>query len=132
MSITILSTNEDGTYLGADEQGNLYRGTVERIGHQQLTVETAVAEDGLSFTRSSRYGDFVHSQGTVTRAGFGSTYDGKMDPATNEPYTEEKIDALWEAEKALDGHGPAMVQALVDGDLVNVELKIRTIAWEAL
>lgn len=109
--ITILNTNTDGTLLGADEAGKLYVGTPAQISHADMTVKTEVAKDGKSFTRTTYLPSgelYGHSE--ITEAGFNehNRLIGK---------TEDECKTLWEAEKAIESHGP--------GGSVN------TIDWQA-
>lgn len=94
----ILNTNEDGTYLGADETGKLYTGTPVTIGHEEMKVETVVAKDGKSFIRTTYLpnGD-VYGTSEVTEKGFNehNRLIGK---------SETECKELWEAEKAVEAH----------------------------
>jgi len=122
----ILRTNPDGTYLGADENGTIYDGTLRRVGYDEMDVQTDVADDGLSYTRTNFINGEVYSKGTVTKDGFVATLPA--DP----PLDQSTIDAAWAKECAISSHQKVMVEAVdANGDFTTVERTFKTIDWKA-
>ncbi len=119
--ITILNPD---LLLGADSEGNLYDGTRIRLGWDELEVTTTLAEDGLSFERTTGHGDSLISKSTVTKDGFlASPRWAEVD--------EAEQDAAWQAECAISANGKVFVDAFVDGQFTVVEKTIEFTDWTA-
>lgn len=97
--IHVLNAYEDGTLLGADENGTLYTGKPIQVGPHELTVTTTVAKDGSSYARTTTFRDTVVGHSEVTKEGF-----------LENPAIQIKItggadpDELWAKELAIEQH----------------------------
>lgn len=129
--ITIVKDN--GSLVGSDGD-HLYDGERVQIGFDELVVTTEVAEDGLSFTRTTALPNGeVRSASTVTFEGFATGAEPRIRAGLGESPTEaemsDALEAAWEAEKTITSHSPVVIDALVDGVLTQVEKKISAINW---
>ncbi len=133
VDITILN---DDPLLGADSEGNLYDGERISLGHDQLTIVTTIAEDGLSFERTTGHGGTIISKSTVTFDGFSEGSRSRAtatawsrDASSNEEDIAAVLEELWETEKQITTHGKAFIDAYVDGVLGTVEKTYTFIEW---
>lgn len=99
--VHVLIVLPDGTAIGADDDGNSYQGTRAEVAYEAMTVNTAVADDGLSYVR-----DILLPDGTPF--GHGEfTYDGfaKMERVqalvNDTEVDEDEIQTRWDAMKAI-------------------------------
>ena len=109
----VLKDNGDGTFLGADEEGNLFDGTTKKVCYDEFTVTTTVTEDG--FDRVTSYGEHTISKGSLNKASFidglRSQVQTQIDlgnittPISAED--EARWEADWDAEVALETHDKA-------------------------
>lgn len=130
MTIQIVKDDDSGL-VGCDENLVLYNGTRVSLGMDQLTITTTVADDGLSFDRSTGYKDSLISKGTTTRAGFDEARTPSMVASgLSGADLTAALDAAWEDEKALDNHSKVFIDAYVEGVLTTVEKKWTFIDWE--
>lgn len=118
--ITIVKDN--GELVGCDENLVLYNGQRVQVGMDEMTVTTVIADDGLSFERTTHYGDNIIAKGTTTKEGFvvGAGLLGVDD---------DQIEARWEAECAIDRHGKVYADVIIDGELTTVEKKWTFTDW---
>lgn len=113
MTIIILKDNGDGTLLGADPDGVLYDGTRHDVGHDELTVETTLTDDG--FNRTTSWRGQVLSTGYLNKQTFidGCTLQAQNQydrcTAVGKPTgtVEEILAGLWDDEVNIDTHTKA-------------------------
>lgn len=121
----ILKDNGDGTFLGADEEGTVYDGTLVEISYSDLTVETTETEAG--YERVTKYLDEVISKGNIDKESWKQSYAALR---TDSP-TEEQVEEAWQAELGITQHKDIFVLAYVDGEETMVEKKLKRIDWVA-
>ena len=110
----VVDRNGDGSLVGYKD-GVLYRGVQVRIGFDVLVCDVVVAADGETVTRTLRHGDYVHGEGTYTRAAviadmreaYAKVQISEVSGYADAPITDDKVqtylDAGYTVERDADG-----------------------------
>lgn len=95
--VHLLTLLPDGSAIGADDDGNAYRGTPTEVPYDQMTVTTDVAKDGASFVSTVRLPDgTIHGQGVTYKDDFVRSYSGQQVATTGEMPSKADVEAAWQ------------------------------------
>lgn len=89
--VAVLAVLADGSALGVDGRGAIYRGAIGPCNSEELVYTTVATAD--SYTRTVRAHGYLFSTETVTRNGFDA--DRRPHLAVDDPDPQHTLDRLW-------------------------------------